>query len=523
MTVFDLTINNALVLDGTGAPTIRGAVGIRDGRIAAVSTGAEPLRGNRTIDAAGSILCPGFIDLHSHADFSLLAAPQAQTQLAQGVTTLLTGNCGFSPFPVGSLDALKSATAFLRPDLSWCWQDAGGFVRHLQQQDPAINVALQVGHGALRIAAMGDPERAPTAEELSRMRVLLRQAAEQGVRGFSTGLIYAPGSYADEAEIQALAQTAADCGLLYSTHMRNETDNLLEAVIQAIGVARTTGVRLEISHLKAMGPRNHGKVKRGLRLIDEARADGLDIAADVYPYTASSTTLTARLPGWALDSGPRALLERLDDEIQRRRVSFALAERFADETDPAGIVLAELPDGKYSNWTGCSLTEIAAAHDSTAHETAVDILASHRASVSIINHAMAEEDVEAALRHPRVAVASDGWTMTATGTGKPHPRSFGTFPRVLGHYVRERGTLPLAEAVRKMTSLPAARAGLTDRGRVAVGLAADLTIFDPATIIDRSTYADPWQLSTGVRHVIVNGRPALLNYQPITGRAGVVL
>lgn len=503
---FDLVINNARIIDGTGAAASHGSVGVRDGRIAAVAN--TELVGAKTIDAQGQVLAPGFIDLHSHADFSIGANPEAVTQISQGVTTLLTGNCGTSPFPVKDVETLKNATSFLRPALAWDWQDAAGFTDKLKASRPAVNTALQVGHSALRLAVVGDEQRAPTAIELRQMQDLLRQAADQGVRGYSTGLIYAPCSYAKTDEIVAMAQTATECGLLYSTHMRNETDQLIEAVNEAINVARTTGVRLEISHIKAMGPRNHGKVAEALDRMADARDDGVDVTTDVYPYTASSTTLTSRLPDWSLDGGGPALLARLGDPSERRRISDALALRFDGEIDPAGIVLASLPEGKYTPWIGFPLTEIGQAMEMSPHETALDVLAEHRASVAIVNHAMVDDDVQTALKDPFVSVASDGWVMTASGTGLPHPRSFGTFTRVLGHYVRTLGTLSLEEAIRKMTSLPASRAGLQNRGTIRAGFAADLVIFDPDTVIDHSTYTDPWQLSGGISQVLIAGKTA---------------
>ena len=520
-TMFDLAINNALIVDGSGAPARPGAVGIRGGKIAAVS-GTE-LQAAASIDAGGQVLAPGFIDLHSHADFTLGTDPQALTQISQGVTTLLTGNCGSSPFPLKDVDALKSAVSFLEPVLDWDWQDAAGFAASLDANRPAVNTALQVGHSALRLAVIGDEQRPPAPGELEQMQDLLREAAAQGVRGYSTGLIYAPCSYAGTDEVTALAQTAADCGMLYSTHMRNETDRLLEAVEEAIAVARSTGVRLEISHIKAMGPRNHGQVAEALQLMAEARAEGIDVTADVYPYTASSTTLNSRLPDWSLDGGAPALLGRLADPAARRRIRSALAERFEGEIDPAGIVLASMPPGKYSRWIGQPLTEIADAAGLSPAEAALDVLAEHRATVAIVNHAMADADVQAALQDPFVAVASDGWIMTESGSGTPHPRSFGTFTRVLGRYVRELGTLSLEEAVRKMTSLPAGRAGLQDRGSIGVGMAADLTVFDPRTVADRSTYAEPWQLSTGITHVVVGGEPVWADGAATGVRAGRIL
>ncbi|HIY25440.1 MAG TPA: D-aminoacylase [Candidatus Brachybacterium merdigallinarum] len=523
---YSVVITNATILDGTGASARHGSVAVSAGRIAAISfSSSAPVqwRAETLIDAENQVLSPGFIDLHSHADFTLPAAPGAITQITQGVTTIMTGNCGSSPFPIGELEPLQDATSIFAPQLSWDWSDAAGYATRLRDAAPAVNVALQVGHGALRIAAMGDDDRAPTPDELERMCELLETAAEQGVHGFSSGLFYAPGRFSEPAEIHALARVAAKHDLVYSTHIRSETDDVIDAVTEAIDVARRTGVRLEISHIKAMGPPNHGKVRRALELMAEARAEGLDVSSDVYPYTASSTSLSSRLPRWALDGGPEALLTRLSDPEQSMRISQELAGRFAAEIDPAGIVIAELPGGPYSPRVGSSLTEIAEQDGSTPQDVALDVLRHHSASVAIVNHAMDQDDLDAALADPHVAIASDGWIMTPTGDGSPHPRSFGTFPRVLGHDVRERGVLGLSEAVRTMTQLPAARAGLHDRGRITEGLVADLVIFDPEAVIDRSTYSDPWQLSEGISHVLVNGEIALLRGEPTSVRAGEVL
>lgn len=520
--MLELVIDDVELLDGTGTPPRRAAVGVRAGRIAAIAAPGS-LVGAEQVDGAGQTLTPGFIDLHSHADFSIEQEPAAITQLAQGVTTLVTGNCGTSPFPVTDLAALRDSSSFLRPELSWDWLDLAGYAETIGARRPSVNLGLQVGHGALRIAVMGYADRSATAEEVARMQDLLAVAADQGAVGFSTGLIYAPGSYAEPAEVQALAAVAAEHGLLYSTHLRNETDSVLAAVDEAIETARRTGVRLEISHIKAMGPRNHGKVPRILERIDAARAEGLDVAADLYPYTASSTTLTSRLPDWALAGGVGALLERLADPEESTRIHEALAERFTGDIDPAGIVLANLPAGAYSDRIGHSLTEIAEATGQDPASVALDVLRAHRGTVAIVNHAMAPADLDAALRHPWVSVASDGWVLAARGDGRPHPRSFGTFARVLGHFVRERGLLPLSEAVRRMTSLPASRLGLTDRGVVREGAVADLVLLDPARISDRSTFADPWQLADGVHQVWLGGRPALGDPPDSARGQGIVL
>jgi N-acyl-D-amino-acid deacylase len=517
MPELDLVIAGGSVLDGTGAAASPADIGVEGDRITAVAAPGT-LSGADTLDATGHVVTPGFIDLHSHADFSLPAHPGADTCLYQGVTTLVGGNCGFSPFPVADAERLRRAAAFMgREELAWDWTGFRGYADSVERTAPAVNLVAQVGLNALRIAAVGDDERPASPEELATMRRLIEQAAEEGVAGLSTGLIYAPGSYAPPREVTELARTAARLGLLYSTHMRNEADRLVDAVTEALTTARESGVRLEISHLKAMGRENHGKVHEALRLIDEARADGVDVTADVYPYTASSTTLTSRLPGWALDGGVDRLLDRLADKEVRRRIA---AEA---RIDPDAIVLAQLPPGPYAAWAGRSLAELGAELGLGGAETALEVLAAHNGAVGIVNHAMAEDDVRAVLSHPQVSVASDGWTLRPSGAGRPHPRSFGTFARVLGRYTRDARLLTLADAVRKMTSLPASRAGLTDRGRIREGLAADLVVLDPATVADTSTFDDPWNLATGVRHVVVNGTPALRDAALTGKRPGRVL
>lgn len=517
----DVVVGGGTVLDGTGAPGRVADVGVTAGRVTAV---AEPgtLSGAARIDADGLVVCPGFIDLHSHADFSIAGHPGADAALTQGVTTLVTGNCGFSPFPVGDLDALQAGSAFLRGELDWSWTDAAGFADAVDAARPAVNLALQVGHSALRLAVLGGAERAPDPAELQRMGALLAESAAQGVWGFSTGLIYAPGAYADAAEVTALARVAAARGLLYSTHVRDEADALLDAVREAVGTARAAGVRLEISHLKAMGRANHGAVAAALRIIDEARAEGVDVTCDVYPYTASSTTLTSRLPAWALDGGVDRLLERLADGPTRERVAAGLRERMARDVDPEGVVVADLPPGPFDGARGRSLADLARDLGTDPADAALRVLAGHAGAVSIVNHAMAAEDVRAVLQHPAASVASDGWVLRPDGPGRPHPRSFGTFTRVLGRYVRD-GALPLAAAVHKMTGLPAARLGMTERGVLRPGAVADIAVLDPATVTDRSTYDDPWQLSTGVLHVLVAGEPVLADGRLTGARPGRVL
>jgi N-acyl-D-amino-acid deacylase len=479
----------------------------------------DDLSGRRTVEAYGLVVAPGFIDIHTHADFTLRTSPAATTQLAQGVTTLVGGNCGYSPFPS---TALNRATAGGDARFAPGWPDLAAYASAVRDARPAVNLVLQVGHNTVRSAVLGMADRAPDDAELEQMSRLVAAAAQQGAYGFSTGLAYAPGTFASSAEVGALVVKAARHGLLYSTHLRNETDGVLDAVDEAIAAARHAGARLEISHLKGMGPAAVGLARTALSRIHAARAEGLDVGCDVYPYTASSTSLLSRLPAWALDGGAEAVARRIEDPTTRARIVEALQERFGRDTDPDGIVLADLGPGPFVDQGGQSVTELARALGVTPAEVVVRVVAAH-GDAGIVNHAIAEEDLDHVLADPVTAVGSDGWILDAEGTGLPHPRSFGTFSRVLGSYVREQTLLPLEEAVRKMTSLPASRIGLADRGRIAVGLAADLTVFDPSRISDTATYDRPWQLSVGTDTVFVNGTIAWSAAAGTGERPGIVL
>jgi N-acyl-D-amino-acid deacylase len=516
----EIVIRGGDVVDGTGAEPVPADVGIAGGRIQTVGSG---LTGDRVIDASEHVVAPGFIDLHSHADFSIEGWPAATTQLFQGVTTLLTGNCGFSPFPVADLAETKAATAFFGPELTWDWTEHDGFAAAVDRSAPAVNIAAQAGHSSLRLAAMGGVEKEASDEELASMSSLLGRAVASGAFGFSTGLIYAPGTYSTVDEVRHLVGVAAGHGLLYSTHIRNESDRLLDAIDEAIEAAKKGGARLQISHLKAAGPRNHGKVADALAAIDDAASRGLDVAADVYPYTASSTTLTTRLPAWAMDGGPEALLRRLADPAGRERILAEMRDPGRRGLAPEKVVIADVGEGRFAGTAGLSLADVARREGVDDAEATLRILEEHDAAVAVVMHGMSDADVETVLRHPRVAVASDGWVMRPAGSGRPHPRNFGTFPRVLGHYVRGRGVLTLPDAVRKMTSLPASRLGMTERGVIRPGAVADVVVFDPGAVGDRSTFADPWQLSTGFSTVLVAGQVALDDGRPTGVRAGRVL
>jgi N-acyl-D-amino-acid deacylase len=518
----DLILRGGTVLDGSGAPKRRADVAVTGGRISEI--GETVTGGSREIDVSGLVVCPGFIDLHSHADFTVLGAPEAVTQSAQGVTTLVTGNCGFSPFPITPehRDDLLSHR-LLAGDGAWDWSSATDYADLVDGQPLGVNLALQVGHGALRIAAMGLADRPPSSAELDRMRALLRQCAREGVVGFSSGLIYAPGTFATTDELVALATEAASAGLLYSTHMRNEGTKLTEAVEEALTISRRSGVRVEISHLKAAGKAAWGTVGGALQLIEDARREGLDVGADQYPYTASSTTMTASLPAWAMDGGVPALLNRLSDIDETGRIVAELDAEYGRTYWPDRTVIAYTPPGPYDGYVGRTVMDVAADFGFGPGQALVEILRGQGGQVGVVHHSMDEADVRLVMSRPYVAVASDGWVLESPGEGRPHPRSFGTFVRVLGHYCRDEELLALPDAVRRMTSLPASRLGWTDRGVVRVGAMADLVAFDPATVRDNATFEDPWQLASGVHHTLLAGVPVLADGVPTGAPAGQVI
>jgi N-acyl-D-amino-acid deacylase len=462
----DLTIRNAVVLDGTGAPRFPADVAVDGGRITVV--GDAPA-GRVEVDAGGHVLAPGFVDTHTHDDGALLAHPHLRFKLAQGCTTLVVGNCGFSPFPAsGSAGGLWGREAEGLADLA-------SFRRAVHDARPACNAVALVGHNALRAAAMGEERRRPTPAEQARMRAWVEAAMADGACGLSSGLIYRPGRWADTGEVADLAGAAGAAGGLYATHMRNEGDRLLDAVDEALRIGRESGCGVHISHHKAAGRPNWGKVADSLAVVDEANAAGDDVTLDVYPYTAGSGRMIEYFD-----------LDRPDPDLA------------------AVIRLASCP--AFPEYEGRMVVDIAADAGEEPAGVVHRILTAPRGDRTICIHFIIDEaDIETNLRHPRMMIGSDG---IPDLKGRPHPRLDGTMPRVLGEYVRERGVIPLEEAVRRMTALSCERFGLAGRGTVTEGAWADLVLFDPATIRDTATYDDPQQEPEGVALVVVNGEVA---------------
>ena len=509
--VLDIKIEGGMVIDGTGTPAARADVGIVGDTITAMGDLAREGAG-RIIGAAGLAVTPGFIDIHSHSDWRLWANRRAESKIRQGVTTEVVGNCGFSPAPVSDefREALRGFALYLPPGMDFSWRSMGDYLRRYDEGGVAVNVVQLVGHGTLRLAAMGFARRAPSAREQATMERLAEESMAQGAAGLATGLIYAPGSYATTEEIVAVARRVAAHRGFYASHIRGEGATLLDAVGEAIRVGRDGGLPVQVSHIKAAGRPSWGRVKDALALIDAARAEGLDVTADVYPYTASSTTLRTLLPDWVLEGGIDAMLERLGDPAGRARIRSELTGGGATLMRGLGwedIMVAYCPSRPEAE--GRRLSDVAAASGQEPLDAFIELIVAEKGKGYMILFQLDEADLRRALVHPWVMIGSDGSALAAHGelaAGKPHPRSYGTFPRVLARYVREQRVVTLEAAVRKMTALPAARLGLTDRGVLRVGAKADVVLLDSEGVADLATYEEPHRYARGIEGVLVNGR-----------------
>ena len=467
----DTVIRNATIIDGTGAERFTGDVRIEDGHISEVgsSSGAAAVE----VDATGLVLAPGFVDVHTHDDGALLQHPDMAFKISQGCTSVVVGNCGFSAIP-----AVPGENTLDLSGVQANWSDLDGDRQNVENSGPALNAMMLVGHNTIRSLEMGNERRAPNDQELERMQQHVELAMEQGACGFSTGLVYRPGRWSDTDEVLELAKIVAPFDGIYATHMRNENDHLLEAVDEALEIGMKAGVAVQISHHKAAGKRNWGKVEESLAKVDAAVAEGAEVTLDVYPYTAGS--------------GP--MVQYFDIDNPNPELAQA-------------IQLASCP--AFRHYEGRMLVDIAAELGITAPEAVRHVLTAPDGKKTIcIQHVMDEGDVVSNLRHDRVMIGSDGLPDL---TGRPHPRLFGTFPRVLGRYVREQGVVDLESAVRRMTSLSCDVHGLSGRGRITEGNWADLVLFDPDVVIDVASYEDPKLESVGIRNVWVNGHMAFDN------------
>ena len=522
-----ILIRNGWVVDGAGGPRRRADVAIEGQRIAEVG----PLQGAQAttvIDAGGCVVAPGFVDMHSHADFTLPVLPTADSLVQQGITTAIIGQCGATAAPLleetrGEVIANRQSEEVRLPYERWT--TTRSFLEDLRQTGISVNVAPLVGQATVREAVMGYTDAAPTAAQRTRMQAEVAQAMEEGAIGLSTGLIYPPGSYATTEEIIALAQPVGERQGYYFSHIRGEADTLLEAVAEALRIGWETGAAVQISHLKAAGRANWHKAARVLAMLERARAEGLDVTADMYPYLAGSSGLVAMLPEWAQVGGREAILQRLADPAARARMSAAMgSEGFFTFAEWDKVWIAGSP--RQRRYEGRAVADLASEAGVSAHAWVFDALLETELGIQMICEYATEDNLALQLRHPLVMIGTDSAAHAAEGQlskGLPHPRTYGTFPRVLARYVREQGVISLEEAIHKMAGLPAEKLRWPDRGLVRQGYKADLVIFDPATIADRATYAAPHQYPVGIRRVIVNGQVVVADGAHSGARPGAVL
>ncbi|MFA9454621.1 MAG: amidohydrolase family protein [Candidatus Aminicenantaceae bacterium] len=512
---FDLVISGGTVIDGTGGDPRMADVGIVGDSIVQVGD-IQVSWGKKVLDARGLTICPGFIDTHDHSDVNLLYNPKAESHIRQGITTVISGNCGSSPFPVAD-EIFEESQAALKEayDIELTWRDIKGFLARMQETGVALNYATYVGQGTIRGAAMGFNDRPPKPDELERMKTLVKESMESGALGLSTGLEYAPGSFAQPDEVAELCRVAVEYGGLYATHMRDEGDQLLEALDEAIGVARRTGAGLQISHFKIAYSRNWHKIDDALARIDQAVEEGIDVFCDRYPYIAGSTGFSSfNFPLWALQGTTEEFLARLKDPTLESRLRTYVSEREEKLGSWDKVVIASVATDKNQHFEGKSVLEGMQETGKDAFEFMRDLVIEENNRMSQIIFMMNEDNLKRILAHPRVGVGCDGSAMAPygeLGKGKPHPRSYGTFPRVLGKYIREEKILPLTEMIKKMTSVPAAKFGFTGRGILQNGKLADIVIFDQERVADRATWKEPHQYPVGIEHVIVNGQVVIEN------------
>jgi len=512
--LFDISIRGGLIVDGSGSKPFRADIGVKDGKIAKIGA-IEPKIAQTILDADGLVLSPGFVDMHSHSDFVLPAKPWAEGKLMQGITTEVVGNCGMSAAPInpGRLDLLRSYVDFLCEEgLSWDWIGFGDYLDRLGRGGVAVNVVTLVGHNTIRTAVMGFEERAPSSQELEEMRMIVARCMVEGAFGLSSGLIYVPGIYATTEELIELCKVASAHGGIYSSHIRGEGKELLNSVGEAASIGEGAHIPVEISHMKASGRSNWGKVADALKMIDDANCRGIEITFDAYPYTAGMTTMTTLLPAWALEGGMRELIKRLRDSQARKQIEAELRSGFSDLTRDLvsdggeSVLIAHCRSERNKHLEGRSLLEASRLRGLDVISIVLTLLEEEEGEASMIIFSMCEDDVRKALKHPKGMMGTDSIDISK---GRAHPRAYGTCPRLLSRYVREERLLSLEEAVRKMTLMPAMKLGLIDRGTLKEGFWADIVAFNMDEIQDTATYNQPNSFPRGIEYVMVNGEIAV--------------
>jgi N-acyl-D-amino-acid deacylase len=534
MTAFDLLLRGGTLIDGTGAAGRRADVGVLGDRILAIGDlSAVDEADVEVIDVTGRTVTPGFVDPHGHSDGSLFLDGALASHLHQGYTTQLSGNCGDTLAPITEAGRSLVELALRPHELEARWGTFGEYLDRVEEQPLGQNIAFLVGHGTVRGSVLGPDSRAATADELAEMVTAVEEAMDAGAIGLSTGLIYAPGIHAPPDEIEALVTAATRRGGLYATHMRNECDGLFASLDEAIGAIRAAGpgARLQVSHLKCGSRTVWGRAGEAVAVLEAARADGLDVAADQYPYTAAGTTLATILPPALQALGVDAVVDALSDphirDLVRTEIELGISGWENVASDPGWGGLRISYAASRPEWSGSTLEELAAELHADPLDVALDVLRADRLDVSVLIECMTEPDVETIMAVPWIAACTDSEGRRPghplLDAGRPHPRTYGTTARVLGRYVRERGVLPLETAVARLTSVPAARLGLRDRGVAREGAMADLVVLDPATVGDRATITEPATYPIGIDHVVVNGRVAILDGAETGERPGRLL
>jgi N-acyl-D-amino-acid deacylase len=545
--MYDIIIQNAVIIDGTGLPAYRAGIAIKGDRIAAI--GEFDGKAKQTIDARGLTVIPGIIDPHSHADLILPLDSKRQAELmrcklAQGVTTTIIGNCGLGCAPVANDDAegiLRAVNAWMTPEpVQWNWRTVGEYLNRIESNGLAMNIATLAPHGPVRISAMGLAKGSPSKSQMKKMRTMVEGAMKDGALGLSTGLIYPPGMYSDTGELKELARVVADYGGVYTSHIRGSSETLIPAVKELLEVGRETGVRVHHSHNEAVGREHWPKIDRVLAMEEEAERDGLRVSFDMFPYTAAATMMIAIYPPWALEGGVDRLIERLKDQKIRRRIERDIERKrpswppwrehgwphnLVEATGWDAIFIGYVESRRNKRYEKRSLAELARLTGKRPFDAISDLIVEERGQVSMLIFEISGGRDERELlgkyaRHRLSAFCTDAEDY---GRGLPHPAAYGAFARILSKYVREDRALTIEEAVRKMTSYPARIFGLKDRGAVRPGAFADLTIFDPGRVNDRASFEKPRREATGIEMVIINGRAAYENNQVLDKLPGSVI
>ena len=528
---YDLIIRNGHILDGAGGPWYAADVAIRADRIAAIGK-LDSAHAKKVIDASGRVVSPGFIDILGQSETSLLIDNRSLSKLSQGITTEITGEGGsIAPQNANTLGPMKPFLDQFHLAVDWTTLD--GYFRRLEKTGTPLNIGTYVGAAQAREAVIGDDDRVPTPAELEQMKSMVADAMKDGALGISTALIYPPGHYAKTDELIALAKVAAQYGGIYATHMRSEGASEMQAIDEAIRIGREGGLPVEIFHLKVIGKSRWGSMPLVVEKINAARGSGLDIRADQYPYVAGGTALASCLPPWMADGGASKFLERLHDPKIRERMKREMGEDhqdwenlYLDSGGGSGVLIAGVVNPALKKYDGKTVAQMAKAEQKPELDALFDFILADKAQTGALYFIAGESDLRYALKQPWTSIGLDAGELSLNGPlfePHTHPRAFGTMPRFLGHYVRDEHLLPLPEAIRKITSMPAQREHLTNRGLIKIGFYADITIFDPATIIDRATYANPTKLSEGVDYVFVNGQLEYDHGKLTDAKAGRVL